>query len=279
MAMMLIDQIKDSDCKTAEADAIRAKTGGSAQLTYDWANNKGFADAIAAIPSGCVNFTIVTGEKPTNPAENTIWLDTATDYTMYAISVDSPTNPAAGDIWISVGLASAVAFSVSTENIVMVYPVTAYQWSGSAWTVVIAQSYQGGVWKDWTYWLYFEGNQMSSITGGWEVTQGPGYASLQTDKMQFTGLATICTSGAIDVTNFSTLNMSGNVSAHSSNGNTRIGYASSKISNDGQFTAYARRDTTGDFTISLDISGVQGNVYIAVTNYQQTASIYRVWLE
>lgn len=52
MSMMLIDQTKDSACKTAEADAIRAKTGGSAQLAYDWANGKGFADAIAAIPTG-----------------------------------------------------------------------------------------------------------------------------------------------------------------------------------------------------------------------------------
>lgn len=52
MAMMLIDQTKDAACKTAEADAIRAKTGGSASLAYDWANNKGFADAIDAIPSG-----------------------------------------------------------------------------------------------------------------------------------------------------------------------------------------------------------------------------------
>ena len=52
MSMMLIDQTKDSVCKTAEADAIRAKTGGSAQIVYDWENNKGFADAIDAIPSG-----------------------------------------------------------------------------------------------------------------------------------------------------------------------------------------------------------------------------------
>lgn len=52
MSMMLIDQTKDSACKTAEADAIRAKTGGSAQIAYDWENNKGFADAIDAIPTG-----------------------------------------------------------------------------------------------------------------------------------------------------------------------------------------------------------------------------------
>ena len=61
MAMMLIDQTKDSACKTAEADAIRAKTGGSAQLAYDWANNKGFADAIAAIPSGGGGIRKATG--------------------------------------------------------------------------------------------------------------------------------------------------------------------------------------------------------------------------
>lgn len=52
MGMMLIDQTKDTACKTAEADAIRAKTGDSSPIAYDYANNKGFADAIAAIPSG-----------------------------------------------------------------------------------------------------------------------------------------------------------------------------------------------------------------------------------
>ena len=48
----LIDSTKLDACCTAEANAIRAKSGGSAQIAYDYANNKGFADAIAAIPSG-----------------------------------------------------------------------------------------------------------------------------------------------------------------------------------------------------------------------------------
>ena len=51
----LIDSTKLDACCTAEANAIRAKTGGSSQLAYDWANDKGFADAIAAIPSGGTN--------------------------------------------------------------------------------------------------------------------------------------------------------------------------------------------------------------------------------
>lgn len=52
MAEMLVDSTKLDACLDAEADAIRAKTGDSNDITFDFANNKGFADAIAAIPSG-----------------------------------------------------------------------------------------------------------------------------------------------------------------------------------------------------------------------------------
>lgn len=52
MAEMLVDSTKLDACLDAEADAIRAKTGDSNDLTFDFTNNKGFADAIAAIPSG-----------------------------------------------------------------------------------------------------------------------------------------------------------------------------------------------------------------------------------
>ena len=48
----LVDSAKLDACLDAEADAIRAKTGGSADIPFDFANNKGFADAIAAIPTG-----------------------------------------------------------------------------------------------------------------------------------------------------------------------------------------------------------------------------------
>lgn len=52
MAEMLVDGAKLDACNTAEADAIRAKTGGSSPIPYDYANNKGFADAIASIQTG-----------------------------------------------------------------------------------------------------------------------------------------------------------------------------------------------------------------------------------
>ena len=48
----LIDSTIENACRTAEANAIRAKTGSAAKITYDWANSKGFADAINTIPIG-----------------------------------------------------------------------------------------------------------------------------------------------------------------------------------------------------------------------------------
>lgn len=52
MAEMLIDGAKLNACLDAEADAIRAKTGGTDPIQYDYENNRGFADAIASIQTG-----------------------------------------------------------------------------------------------------------------------------------------------------------------------------------------------------------------------------------
>lgn len=90
MSMMLIDQTKDSACKSAEADAIRAKTGGSAQLAYDWANNKGFADAIAAIPTG----TTPTGTKQISINANGTTTEDVAAYASAEITVNVPSAPA-----------------------------------------------------------------------------------------------------------------------------------------------------------------------------------------
>lgn len=48
----IINATKEEACRTAEAEAIRVKTGETESLTYDFANGKGFADAIESISSG-----------------------------------------------------------------------------------------------------------------------------------------------------------------------------------------------------------------------------------
>lgn len=61
----LIDETKETAARTAMANAIRAKTGGTAQLSYDFDGGKGFADAItsdlAKKPAGNIELTQQTG--------------------------------------------------------------------------------------------------------------------------------------------------------------------------------------------------------------------------
>ena len=61
-----IDSAKLNACLTAEANAIRAKTGGSGTLTFDYANNKGFADEIAAIQTGGGGAVVSASPKAVN---------------------------------------------------------------------------------------------------------------------------------------------------------------------------------------------------------------------
>lgn len=70
MATELVDATKLNACCTAEANAIRAKTGSSAQIAYDWANSKGFADAIAAISGGGVDF--FDASQPSGAVSSTV---------------------------------------------------------------------------------------------------------------------------------------------------------------------------------------------------------------
>ena len=85
---MAVDKLVDSTqldaCCTAEANAIRAKTGGSSQIAYDWANSKGFADAIAAIPSG----TTPTGTTQISITANGMTTHDVTNYANAEVTVN-----------------------------------------------------------------------------------------------------------------------------------------------------------------------------------------------
>ena len=72
MATELVDASKLDACCTAEANAIRAKTGSSAQIAYDWPNSKGFADAIDAIPTGGGGFDFFDASQPSGAVSSTV---------------------------------------------------------------------------------------------------------------------------------------------------------------------------------------------------------------
>lgn len=83
MADKLVNSTKLDACLDAEADAIRAKTGGSSPIPYDYANNKGFADAIAAIPTGGG----ITAQPLSVTQNGTYTAPSGTAYTPVTVSV------------------------------------------------------------------------------------------------------------------------------------------------------------------------------------------------
>lgn len=119
-----------------------------------------------------LNYEVVDGTSaPSSPSENTIWIDTSTTITSHIFSAAEPENPDAGMVWISVGTSSAVAFSVTEENPIIVYPLSAKQYVGGAWVKKTAKSYQGKAWADWipVGALYYFGDQCAKTSGGWSA--------------------------------------------------------------------------------------------------------------
>lgn len=116
-----------------------------------------------------LNFKVVGGTSvPTNPTENTIWVNTSTKITDWVFSATQPT-AASGRVWIPTGTSSLVEFNALKKNGIQVYPISVKQYVGGAWVDKTAKSYQGGKWVEWIpndAW-YFRGEEYVDITGGW----------------------------------------------------------------------------------------------------------------
>lgn len=75
-----------------------------------------------------------------------------------------------GTVWITTGKSSTAPFNALKKNNITVYPISAKQYVNGAWVDKTAKIYQSGAWVDW--WdgqLYENGNQFTSITGGWGI--------------------------------------------------------------------------------------------------------------
>ena len=120
-----------------------------------------------------LNFKVVGNPLPSNPKENTIWLNTDTKITGWYFDTKQPSNLAEGEVWVSVSISSPSAFNALKKNTIQVYPVFAKQNINGTLTPVEAKIYQGGAWVEW--WeggLFDNGNQFEAVTGGWNGSVG-----------------------------------------------------------------------------------------------------------
>jgi hypothetical protein len=120
-----------------------------------------------------LNFKVVGGTtQPTNPKENTIWVNTDTKITGWVFSATQPTEPTEGMVWVYSGTVSTVEFNALKNNAIQVYPIKAKQYIGDAWGEKETKTYRGEAWVNW--WnceLYDSGDECFDYTGGWESVE------------------------------------------------------------------------------------------------------------
>lgn len=146
---------------------------------------------------GGLNFKLVGGlTQPTDPAENTIWVNTDFEVTGYVFSTAQPTDLTEGMIWVYTGTSSHVAFNALKKENIQVYPILAKQVISGALVDVEVQSYQNGEWVEWVDYIVNNGvtdYNFSVIDKTWNagnsdggnsttVTQQDGYISVKGQK-------------------------------------------------------------------------------------------------
>lgn len=181
--------IQDSSL-TAIGNAIRSKTGKTDTLSLTEMVNE-----IFNIKTGGeeLNFEIIGGTtEPSNPIENTIWINTSTAIDSYVFSYTEPTNPKEGMVWIATGTNSENEFNALKVNNITIYPSTVKQYENGAWVDKPTKNYKNR-WIDFNMLpsFIYEGeyeivddldNPITSSAGNWKIR------FLTSGKLKFTDL-------------------------------------------------------------------------------------------
>lgn len=239
---------------------------------------------------GGLNFQVIGGTTaPSNPKENTIWINTDQEITSWVFSATEPEAPIEGMVWITIGTSSTVEFNALKKNGIQVYPISAKQYVSGAWVDVTAKSYQGGEWVGW--WngeLYDTGNEYTYITGGFvsfcpniESQSTKGTAKINADHLFLStngSSVAIGPANKIDLTNYTKacINFTGSSSSN------RRGLAISTEKKYSSRVTNVGASSTG--TKSVDISSLTGEYYVwaytwSISGYSETSKIDRIWLE
>lgn len=168
------------------AEAIRTKN--ETETLYKPSE---MAAAILEIQGGGadLNFEVVGGtSQPTNPVENTIWVNTPNEITGWGFGAeaDKPVSPDPGMVWFVTAANGIIKFNALKEDSIIVAPHLAHQYVSGTWeNISIVKIYQSGSWVDWAEWLYVNGDQCVELTGGWQKESGTGTVEFREDCIYF----------------------------------------------------------------------------------------------
>jgi len=242
---------------------------------------KGFKHGGGGSAAASLNFKVVGGtSRPSAPAENTIWVNTATEISSWILSPVQPV-AASGLAWITMGSASAAAFNALKKNGIMIYPIAAKQYVDGAWANKAAEIYQNGAWKSFSteaLYLYQPGDQDAFVavamseTGDNSSTAAPAVTYGDESAVILPGKSIssegyrggiVRTADKIDVSGYSTLTLDGTVEG--------VGTGTGKLSiwsemgsaqnaNRVKYAALAN----GSAPVTIDVSDLDGSYYIGL---------------
>ena len=246
-------------------------TGGGASLNFDVKAYATEAEMRAA-----------------TPAENSIGVVTTTEITSYIFASEEPAEPVEGMVWFCTGVGSSAEFNaLKKENAIQIYPLAARQYINNTFVEVPVMSYQAGEWVHWyvTTYLYDNGFQNETITGGWSHVNDSEYADYTTTpslgysyRAGSGNFSHFWTNNLIDLTKFRVLRGEC-VKTANANDYQRFGVTRDKGAGAWDTVFVACVDiSTG--TLSVDISGLTGSYRVEFgCKYYGGAYFTRIWLE
>jgi hypothetical protein len=241
-----------------------------------------------------LNFEIIGGTtEPTNPKENTIWVNTSAEITGWYFYAEQPENMVEGEVWFATGDSSEAAFEALKKNGIRIYPIECKQMISGELKGVAFTIYQNGAWVEW--WngqLYDSGNEYTFVTGGWQarglkvvskydaaaptIAKGSNNVTISQSSYACGGVYEIVKD--FDLTEFNTLTF--NVAAGSETGILGLIVYDRSITSTGndnstpfsKTLAYKQLKLGDNGSFNIDVSGVNKAACIGIAVYNSVAS-------
>ena len=221
--------------------------------------------------------TIIGGtSQPSNPINNTIWINTSSNITSWVIDTDEPSSPSEGMVWIMHWKSTDKILTVNRALNINIGG--AKQYISGAWVIVGGAVYINNTWINLRTYLYHEGVFNPNWT--WGEPTNPNMFVAESDHLTFNGNSSnrcyLKCLDRIDLTDVNVINFD-----YASRRGGDIAYSNFGITasymNDAFKEIYTEAEVHYNFLgtdtaterhiVSIDVSSVKGKYYISLMDY------------
>ena len=221
-----------------------------------------------------LNYKIVGGTtQPTDPSENTIWVNTNIEISTHGFDFENPftgENIANGTVWFKTSNSGDVSLKLFKKDECLVYLKSCQQYVNGVWSEKTTLIYQDGKWKivaGISFYLFNGTTDVTDVSGSWSKWSGASGGTIEISsgvmKMKAPAAeaarsnATFGHSKTVDLTAYKTITVTTNSIPTRSEDRSYVAvYDSSKTK---LASATLTKSTT---STTLDVSGISGKCYI-----------------